>query len=390
MPVKNSKLKTPAFAKASAGKQKSKVSKKEVTSVKSRLSSPKPQTMEELLAQTGYEIKVFKQGDLVEGEIVSLAPREVLLDIGGKSPGIVAERELEFLKDLLKSLKVGDKVRAFVLNPENDRGQIILSLRKASADFKWKKLAEKKEKDETLEVKGIEANKGGLITDFEGLRGFIPASQLEVSFVGSPQNLINKTFPVKILEADPSGNRLIFSQRLAAVRDVAVQKKKLEKIKIGETYEGIVTAVFPFGAFVNVEGIEGLVHISEIAWEKVGDPKEYLKIGEQVKVMVVGMDKNLNRLNLSIKQLTPDPWQEMAKKYSLKELVKGRVTKLTNFGAFVRLDQGIDGLIHISKIPPQTELKEGDEVECLVETITPEQRKISLSLVLKEKPIGYK
>lgn len=350
-----------------------------------------PQTMDELLTQTGYALKGLKRGNLVEGVITYISPREILVDVGAKSEGIVSDRDFALLSDLLKTLKVGDKVTAYVVNPEDDSGRLILSLRKAGFDYKWKTLAEAKEKGEMVSVRGLEANRGGLIVDWQNLRGFIPASQIAISFAGRPQELVGQNIQVKILEVEQKNNRLIFSQKATqTVEDEAKLKESLAKIKIGQTYEGVVSGITSFGLFVNVEGIEGLVHISEIAWEKINDPNEYFKVGDKIQVLVLEADKASGRLNLSIRKLSPDPYEKLAKSYTQEKLIKGKIVKLTNFGAFVRLEEGIEGLIHISKIPPDREFRLGEEVECLIESIDSQKRKISLALALKEKPVGYK
>ncbi len=378
---------------------KKKSNKKEETASQSKpqgqstikTSTRGPQTMEDLLAQTGYQLKGLKRGELVEGFITRLSPREILIDVGGKSEGIVSNREIGLIADLTRNLKVGDKVNAYVISPESESGQIILSLRKVGLDYKWKRIKEIKEKEEIITVHVVEVKRNGLIAEFEGIHGFVPTSQLELAYASKPHELINKDIQVRVLEVEQKDNRLIFSQKGAIGEEAAAKlKERFAQIKIGETYEGTVFGVTHFGLFINIDGVEGLVHISEIAWEKITDPGEYFKVGDKVKVLVLGVDEKSARLNLSIKQLTPDPYQELSKKYSQGELIKGKITRITSFGVFVKLEKGIEGLIHISKIPPEKELKVDEEIECLVESINLEQRKISLTLVLKEKPIGYK
>lgn len=370
-----------------ASKEETKtVSSTDVTKKSSNISEP--QTMEELLAQTGYNLKGFKKGDIVDGVVTLVGPKEILIDIGGKTEGVIVEKELEFITDFLKNLKVGDKVSCYVVMPENDFGQIVLSLRKAGMDYKWKRLQTAKDNGEEVAVLGLEVNRGGLLVEWEGLRGFIPASQLESSYSSRPQELINRNVQVKVIELDPKQNRLIFTQR--GGMDQQKKKEQLSKIKIGETYEGVVTGVAPFGVFVSVNGIEGLVHISEISWEKVNDPKNYFKVGDKVQVLVLGIDEVQGKLNLSVKQLMPNPWLTVAEKYSKDQTVKGKISKIVAYGAFVDLEPGISGLIHVSKLPPDTELIEGQGVECVVESVDVASRRISLSLMLHEKPVGYK
>lgn len=351
-------------------------------------SQKEPETMEELLAQTGYTLRGFKRGDVLEGVITSVSSREVLIDVGGKTEGVIIDKEMEVLGDFIKNLKVGEKVTCYVVIPENDFGQVVLSLRRAGADMKWKKLIEAKESGELVKVRGVETNKGGLIAEWEALRGFIPASQLDFSYSAKVNDLIGKDVDVKVIEVDPKQNRIIFSQKVGLTSDK--KKELLSKIKIGEKYEGIVTGTAPFGVFVNVNEVEGLVHISEISWQKVADPKAMYKAGDKVEVLVMGINEEAGKLNLSIKQLLPDPWQQVAEKYVKDQTVHGKISKIMAYGAFVDLEPGISGLIHISKLPPDTELEEGQEVECTVESVDSATRRISLSLMLHEKPVGYK
>ncbi|MDP3998724.1 MAG: S1 RNA-binding domain-containing protein [bacterium] len=374
----------------SASKTIAKINSRDKSSSKAKTPS-QPQTMAELLDQTGYTIHGLKRGDLVEGKITYLSPHEILIDVGSKSEGVVASRELPFISDLLKTLKMGDKVMVYVITPEDETGHVILSLRKASTDYKWKAVSDAKDEGKDIAVRGLEVNRGGLIVDYQGLRGFVPASQLEFSYSGRPQELVGQELQVRVLEVEQKNNRLIFSQKAAITKaDEEKIQEKLAKIKIGENYEGIVSGITPFGLFVNLDGVEGLVHISEIAWEKITDPKDYFKTGDKVQVLILESDKNSGRLNLSIKQLTPDPYDKLSKSYTQEEVIRGKVVKLTNFGTFVKLKEGIEGLIHVSKLPPDRELKIGEEIECLIENIDSQRRKISLSLVLKEKPVGYK
>lgn len=368
---------------------KKKVSQK--SKIPRATSKPEPQTMEELLAQTGYTLRGLKRGTIVEGILTRISPSEVLIDIGGKSEGIVLGRELGTIKDLLQNLTVGDKVSAYVISPEDNNGQVVLSLRRAGIDFKWKKIKESQNLKKAVSARVLESHSSGLIVEVEGLRGFIPSSQLDISHLAKGRELINKIIQTKIIEADQKTNRLILSEKAALLETTAAERKKtLAKIKIGETYEGVICGVMPFGVFVNVEGVEGLVHISEISWEKVTNPHQYFNIGDKVSVLLLGIDETAGKLNLSLKQLVSDPWAEAAKHFRHDQKVLGIVSKVADFGVFVKLEPGIEGLIHITKIPPERQLKVEEEVECLIEAVNLEQRKISLSLVLKEKPAVYK
>lgn len=347
--------------------------------------------MDELIAQVGDVGLGLKRGETSEGVVVSASAREVLIDIGKKSFGIIANWELEQVKDYAATLKVGDKVVAQVINPENDMGYVTLSLRKTSNERRWGLLTEKKDKGEDIEVLGLESAKGGLLVEWQSLRGFIPATQLDSSFSANPANLIGRRIQVKVLEIDPTINRLVLSQKASTLGiSPMVLKSKLEKIKPDQTLKGVVSGIAPFGLFVDVDGLEGLVHISEIAWEKVESPSQFFKVGEKVDVVVLDVNLEEGKLNLSIKRLTPDPWKNITDRYSPDTTITGTVVRLAPYGVFVQLEMGVEGLIHISKIPSGSEPKVGEKIECIVENVDPTKRKISLTLVPHEKPVGYR
>ena len=371
-------------------------SKKALKKVPVKRSSKKqPQTMEGLLKQTKYQLRGWKLGDLIEGIVVEKTRGVLYLDIGGKSEGMVIDREMKAARDFIKGLKVGDKVVAFVTQPENDKGQTLLSLKRAAADYLWNQFEEKFKTNETVKVVGKEVNRGGLVVEAKGLQGFIPASQFGSKWTDKISQLIGQQIEVKPIEINREKNRLIFSER--KVSEAALlqsQEEAMKKIKVGEIFKGQITGVMPFGLFVKIKvekvEVEGLVHISEISWQRVEDPKEFYRLGDKIKVKVLVVDKKIGKLNLSIKQLEPDPWQEVEKKYPVDTKVKGEIVRLAPFGAFVDLEQGIEGLIHISKIPAEKSLKVDDKVDCYVESIDKEGRRMSLGLVLKKKPVGYK
>jgi len=387
-----------------AEKKKTKLTKlakltKETKETTKKTSIKEPQTMEELLAQTKYQLRGWKVGDVVEGVVTEKTSRAIYLDIGGKTEGMVIDREMKAAADFIKALKVGDKVLAVVTQPENDRGQTLLSLKKAALQKLWQGLEEKLKTGETIKVRGLQINKGGLLVEVKGLSGFIPASQFSSALTGEVQELIGKTLEVKVIEVDQTKNRLVFSEK--AVSEAGLLKEQLEvlkKIKVGSILEAEITGAMPFGFFAKVEvggkrkpvSLEGLIHISEISWEKVEDPAKFYKLGDKVKVKVLGVDKKGGKLNLSIKQLLPDPWEDIEKKYPVDSKVKGTVVRLAPFGVFVNLEPGIEGLIHISKIPAEKSFKAGEKVDCFVEFLDKENRRLSLGLVLKEKPVGYK
>jgi len=356
-------------------------------------------TMAELLAQTGYSLKGLKKGDVVEGTVTRVTPKEVTIEIGGKTEGVVIDRELESYRDTILALKVGDRVTAQVIVAENDRGQSVLSLRKSIFEKQWTGLTDKQKSGEPIEVLLKELVRGGMLVDCGGLRGYIPQSQFDSATSKQLDKMVGRRMPVKVMEVEQASNRLIFSQRaMTEEANLSKQKELLELIKVGDIVEAKVTGVVPFGAFAKFSvskdneshDIEGLIHISEIAWEKVEDPGQYIKTNDTVKVKVIGIDEKTGKMTLSLKQLLPDPWEHVLDMFEKDTQVKGTVSRVSPYGVFVNLSPGIDGLIHISKISPGEEPKVGDEITVNIEDIQPEKRKISLSMTLTEKPIGYR
>lgn len=365
--------------------------------------------MEVLLASSGTSLKALKPGDKVKGKIIEITGRALFLDIGGKGEAVVAGEEFEAARDTIKTFKIGDTIEAIVVVPENNAGQTLLSLNKTTIDSRWGLMEKSAKTGEAVEVTGKEITKGGLLVEVGGLVGFVPGSQLGRQWLGRAEELLTKKFNVAVLEADKLSNRLVFSQRAVSDAEELTHKKEtLGKVKIGEEYNGVITGVMPFGIFVKIkvgkgkagsktaeeqgslEELEGLVHISELSWTKITDPKAVFSDGQEVRVKVIGVEEESGRLALSLKQLQNDPWQNLVKKYPVEGKVKGKVTRLASFGAFVQLEDGIEGLLHISKIPADLPIKPGDEVDCFVESIDPEKRRLGLGLVLKAKAGIYK
>ena len=360
-----------------------------------------PTTMAALLKKTGYNLRGLKRGQKVQGVVTDINSRMVLIDIGSKTEGIVTDKELEASREMLSGLKVDDKIEAYIQNPENERGQILLSLKQTLLNKRWEYFEELMKTGEIVRVKGLEINKGGIIVKVAGVRGFVPASQFGRQYLGRLEELQNKAFDVKVIEVNRKNNRLIFSEKAVSEQAaLAHQAEALKKVKPGDVLQGVVSGIMPFGIFVRADisddaktkdlFLEGLVHISEISWEKVDNPATHYKVGDQLKVKVIGVDVKSTRLHLSVKQLLADPWMELAKTYTEGKKVKGQITRLAAYGAFVNLSSGVDGLIHISKIPSDKEFKVGDSLECFVEKVDTEHRRISLSLALIKKPVGYK
>jgi small subunit ribosomal protein S1 len=335
-------------------------------------------TMAELLEQETYSPKPLVRGQVVEGRVISVSRSEILVDIGSKAEGVIAGKEMETEEGLADNLQAGDTVLVYIIQPENENGQASLSLKRASGERRWRELQEKFEKGTIIEVQPIEQNRGGLIVDYLGIRGFVPSSHLSFS----PSCAFGKKIKTKIIELDQKANRFVLSEK--EVTNAEMKRKKeqmISTLKEGQVLPGKVTGAMPFGVFVELPGgVEGLVHISELAWERVYAPSDLYKVGDQVNVLVLDVDPEEKKINLSIKQLTQDPWQKAGEKYLPGKEVKGKIAKATPYGVFVRLEQGIDGLVHASKIPHNTTLEVGQEVNCIVESISAEARRLGLKL----------
>ena len=303
-----------------ATKKVSKKKEETKSTTKEKKTAKKPQTMEELLAGVEYELVVPQKGDSLKGTITAKNKKSLVVDLGAKTEGVVAEKEFDFAVEFIKDLNVGDEVSALIISSENDRGQVVLSLRGAASDAKWEYFESAFEKEEALDAKGVETNRGGLIVVVNGVRGFVPSSQFGRDFVGKINNLKGETFQVKVIEVDREKNRLIFSERhVSEAKELAQKDQALDKVESGKIYEGVVSGVMHFGLFVTVEipvdeksedkeksanigYVEGLVHISEISWEKVNHPKDYHGVGDRIKVKVLGIDeKDINIKDLAKK-----------------------------------------------------------------------------------------
>lgn len=392
--------------KSAAGKsEKSEKSPKEKpASTAGRHASPKlsagpSTTMAELLDKTGYIVPSFNYGNIVEGTIASLSHTAILLDIGAKSEGIISGRELEENPGVWKTLKVGDKLSAFVVQAENDQGYVVLSLRRAYPQHRWKELEELYEKDEPFTVRLTEFNKGGFLAD-AGVPGFVPMSQLSRKHVTEIQKnhgemvektrfLIGQTISVKIIEMDRILNRLVLSEK--EVLSEGERKSRTDFINAlipGQVVTGAVTGVMPFGLFIELGGdemnIEGMVHLSELSWEKVNRASDLYKIGDVVTAKVLEVEPTLGRVALSIRSTQPNPWEGVAERYPVNSVVEGTVTKIVPFGAFVKLEKGVEGLIHVSETTGP--LKAGEKVKAMVLDVNPSEQRLALSLKKMAKP----
>ncbi len=349
-------------------------------------------TMDDLLTHSVEYIKP-ELGTVITGKVVSLKKNRIVVDLNGVAVGIISGAETNDSANTIKDLVVGDEVKAVVVEEEDDYGMVILSLRKAAQANAWDRFEKAYKDGEVIEVNVNEANKGGLLLDVDGIKGFIPVSQLapvhypRVDGADSGQiltrlkKLVGMKFMVKVINLDRATGKMILSEK-AAIQ--AASSLKLQKLTIGETVTGKVSGVVKFGIFVTFDGLEGLVHISEIAWGHVSNPHQYAKVGDAVDVQIIGIDKD--KLSLSIKRLISDPWEEIANKYPIGTKVKGTINRFSQFGAFVQLENDINGLIHLSEISnekvddPKDFLSIGEEVNATVINIDRDEHRIGLSL----------
>ncbi len=354
-------------------------------------------SMADLLDVEEYKVDLPQRGEIRTGVIASIAPSQILVSIGAKSEGVIAGRALdEISPEVLKSLKVGQKIEAYVLNPEDKHGNVILSYARAVEMRAWALVSEMLANEETYEGKISGYNKGGLLVDVEGLRGFVPASQVSaarrsVAVGATPEQrwakMHGEPIVVRVIEVDRERRRLILSERAASNESrQAVKERVISELKVGESYTGRVTSLANFGAFVNINGADGLVHLSEISWERVKHPSEVLEVGQEVQVKIISIDEEKKRIGLSLRQLQEDPWRSRIAKFQVGQLIEGTITRLTKFGAFARIDNDVEGLIHVSEISdqrvehPKEELKEGDIVSLRIIRIEADRRRIGLSM----------
>lgn len=345
--------------------------------------------MAELLKS--QKLKTIKKGQEIDGKIISITKKNILFDIGAKTYAYLGELELKEVSIYLPYLKVGDVIKVKVISEESKNGYPVVSLRKFFEKGKWEILKEKKEKEEEIEVVCGEYGKGGLFVDFMGIRGVIPKIQLLEAYINEPEKLINQKIKVKILEVDKEKNRLVVSQKAAALKISQSEiKKRFDEMKEGKIYKAKVLGSSDFGIFCEVNGIEGLIHISEISWEKVSSAANYYKPGDEIDVYLVEKNEKDLKLNLSLKRLTPDPWEKIEEKYPKDKEIEGEVLRKEKYGYFVRFEPGIEGLIHISKLKGDENIKIGQKIKVFVERISLKTRKMSLILPQKEKPIFYR
>ena len=376
--------------------------------VAARPLGPEPTTMEELLAEQDSDIKSFKHGDVVEGQVVRIDKDEILVDIGAKSEGVVSNRELFGRHgEGQPALNIGDTVLVYVLQPESPEGHVVLSLRRAGLERKWRAMQEQFEAGLIIEAPVIDHNKGGLIVDC-GIRGFVPISQI-VDFPRRPQNdqprdaaqeiaeklmpFVGRKLRLKILEVNRKANRLILSEKVALYEERREKRDELfSSLQVGQKVTGTVRSIAPFGVFIDLGGIDGLVHKSELSWNKVNNPEAGYRVGEEVEAEVIDINHERGRISLSIRRLQPDPWHSTVADFNVGDIIDGTVTKLVNFGAFVRVRDGLEGLIHISELShqrvahPGDVVHEGQQLKLKIISLDSERHRLGLSLKQAEEP----
>jgi len=361
--------------------------------------------MQSLMDRMERDYRSPQRGEVLEGVVVSIDKDGALVDIGTKSEGIIPSHEVQAAQqDGDEELKVGDEVLVYVLQTENKDGHVVLSLRRARAERGWRMLQRKHEENATVEAEVVDCNKGGLIVNLAGLRGFVPSSQVVGFRQGGGERegiderlsaMVGQRIPLKVLEINRRRNRLILSER-AATQELRQRRKEelLTELEPGQLRHGRVSSVCDFGAFIDLGGADGLVHISELAWSPVAHPSEVVSVGQEVDVQVLSVDREKKKIALSLRRAKPEPWSTVAERYNIGDEVRGKITKLSSFGAFARVEDGVEGLIHISELSesriahPKNVVKEGDELTLKVIRVEPERRRLGLSLrqAVQEEP----
>ncbi|MBN1373717.1 S1 RNA-binding domain-containing protein [Candidatus Dojkabacteria bacterium] len=357
-------------------------------------------------------LKVPKKGEIIEGTVVEIAPSAVLVDVGWKSEGVITGRELKSELIDVKKLSAGDPVLVYVVTPEDPDGMLVLSLRRTDKAKRWLDLKTARKDNSIIEVDVVEANNGGLICEIEGgIRGFIPTSQVDAGRIyadgkklmgkdisqrvqGNLADLVGEKMKVRIIELDIEKNKIILSEKMVTQeRDIKLRENTLRKMKIGDTLDAQVSGITPYGIFVNAQGVEGLVHLSELSWDKVEDTGKLFKVGDKIKVLVIDITEGGKRVAYSVKRLQKDPWSQAIAKYKVGDIVDGEVQKIVDYGFFVRIGEGLNGLVHISEVSYDLVkdindfVKEGDKIKVKILSISSTERHLRLSLKrINEKP----
>jgi small subunit ribosomal protein S1 len=353
--------------------------------------------METLLLEEGLALDFPQAGEIRTGVIASIGSSQILVSVGAKSEGVITGRELEQIStEDRNAFKVGQDISVYVLSPEDNNGNVVLSFTRAQEQMGWEVVEKMLGNDEVFDGLVDGFNKGGLIVPVHGLRGFVPASQISMSrrmaaSGDTPEQrwakMVNQPITVRVIEVDRSRRRLILSERATNTETrQSLKERVIDELQEGEIRTGRVTSLADFGAFVNINGADGLVHLSELSWERVQHSSEVLEVGQEVTVKIISIDREKKRIGLSLRALTEDPWAKRIEKFQVGQLVEGEITRLTKFGAFARLEGDVEGLIHISEISetriehPKEKLKEGEKLTLRIIRIDSDQRRIGLSL----------
>lgn len=351
--------------------------------------------MEQFLLNPAHDYRNLQYGDTVDGVIMRVDRDEILVDIGSKAEGVVPAREMQSLAgEDRAALRPGDGLLVFVVQTEDKEGRAVLSVDKARQEKSWRRLQLSFENNEVIEAKVINYNKGGLLVNLDGVRGFVPSSQVsgisrgpETQKQSDMAKMVGSSMPLKVIEINRNRNRLILSER-QAVQEVREGRKDelLTALKEGDVRTGVVTSIADFGAFVDIGGADGLVHLSELSWSRVKHPNEVLKPGDKVKVYILSVDHDRKRIALSIKRTQSEPWSTVNDRYQLGQTVEGTVTQLASFGAFARIEDGVEGLIHVSEMGdgriqhPRDVVQEGDVIKARIIRIDPARKRMGLSM----------
>lgn len=347
--------------------------------------------MADLLASQEQVNLNLSRGQQIKGKVIAILEKEIILDLGTKAEGFLAKKDLS--EQDLSKLKIGDPLELFVVQTEGEGGQVLLSVDKPQrivnsrdrdrsnrpqvSSARWMKFETLAKNNQTITGKGLEVNKGGLVIDIDGVRGFLPTSQMSVSQAANVDDLIGQDITVFVIEVDPSQNRLILSQKTEMSEEA---KDKLSELKVGQKVKGRAAAVLPLGIFVTLdEGIEGLVHVSEVSWEKTEDPNSFIKVGEELEAQVISVDEGTGRVNLSIKQLAEDPFKKLADKYQADDVIKATVSKVTSQGIFFTLSEGIEAFMPSNKQDAEAKYEVGNSMNVLVDSIDNQKRRVNVT-----------
>ncbi|NLM13111.1 MAG: 30S ribosomal protein S1 [Epulopiscium sp.] len=345
--------------------------------------------MSQMMEDIEKSMKRIHAGDIVKGKVIKVNENEVLVNIGYMADGIIPKQELSDDENIdpRDILKPDDAIDVLILQVDDGEGNVILSKKQADQVVVWDELNEYLESGTSFEVTVKEAVKGGVVALIKGIRAFIPASQLSVNYVEDLNAYVGKTLKVKLIELDRKSRKVVLSRKEVEKEERELQKKEIWKtLKKGEKRKGVVRRLAKFGAFVDLGGVDGLIHLSDLSWKRVLDPAEVVSVGDVVEVYVVDFDEKKDRISLALKDIKEDPWNESVRKYKINDIIKGKVVRITNFGAFVEIEPGVEGLVHISQITDKhiakvsEVLSVGDEVKAKIIELKPEEKRISLSI----------